>query len=262
MLEAEMWTEKLDDLLDAVEDMLRTLVQRLSETALMSEMVAAKKRTDPLDIEGTHTLDDMEERWRGLLRSPWPRISYSRAIKYLQNAVSSGDVVFEYDVVWYEGLKTEHERYIAACIGQGSPVFVTDYPSSIKPFYMAPSSSDKSDPENPRQTAACFDLLLPNGVEVVGGSLREHRFELLAEKMKRRGFPAPPTIDGTEIENVEQVESVISGDLNWYLDLRRYGTIPHGGFGMGFDRLLGYLAGVHNIRDVITWPRHLGRCDG
>ena len=135
---------------------------------------------------------------------------------------------------WQTGLSFEHERWLSAHVGRGSPLFVTDYPLHIKPFYMLPSAIN---------TAACFDLLLPDGTELVGGSLREHRLDPLVDKLSKLALSG-------------------RSNLDWYLDLRRYGSMPHGGFGLGFDRLIGYLAGVGNIKDVVAWPRYFGRCDG
>ena len=130
---------------------------------------------------------------------------------------------------------TEHERYLAS-LYQGKPVFVTEYPRAQKPFYMLPSASDGSD-----DTVACFDLLVPDLCELVGGSLREHRSDGLLEAMQAKG--------------------VAGNNLDWYRDLRNYGSVPHGGFGLGFDRLLCYLSGVSNLRDVVAFPRWPGRAD-
>ena len=137
-------------------------------------------------------------------------------------------------------------------------MFVTDYPASVKPFYMLPSTAESGR----SQTAACFDLLLPDGTEVVGGSLREHRLDDLVKAMHAHdstGTSSRPSLAGKPHDELSAVDN---GDLEWYLDLRRFGSVPHGGFGLGFDRLIGYLAGVGNIRDVVSWPRYFGRCDG
>ena len=258
MLEAELWTEKLDDLLELVEDMLQNLIRGLQKTNMIQELIMAKGKGDTHDIEDSHIAEYLEERWKGFLRSPWPRIEYKDAISHLQEAVQSKEITFQHEVAWDKGLSLEHEKYIAACVGQGSPVFVTNYPSSTKPFYMSPSGNSSDGSRDTASTAACFDLLLPDGCEVVGGSLREHRLEHLCSMMHKRGFSILSTMN----RNADSDPSTTGSDLDWYLDLRRYGSVPHGGFGLGFDRLLGYLAGVANVRDVVSWPRSYGHCDG
>ncbi|OBT75459.1 asparaginyl-tRNA synthetase, partial [Pseudogymnoascus sp. 05NY08] len=172
---------------------------------------------------------DLEGRWKGILEGPWPRITYTEAIDAL---VASGEV-FEHAPVWGAGLQAEHERFLAREVGKGGPVFVTKYPAEIKPFYMLPSST--SGVAEDRQTVDCFDLLLPDVCEVAGGSLREHSLEPLQAAMRKHG--------------------VAEEGMEWYTDLRRWGSVPHGGFGVGFDRLLAYLGGVGNIREVVAFPR-------
>ena len=129
-------------------------------------------------------------------------------------------------------------------------MFVTDYPRNIKPFYMAPSEETPTG-TNGQSTVACFDLLVPDICELVGGSMREHRLPELTKSMEEHGLQSASTGDAEASD----------GSLQWYLDLRRYGSVPHGGFGMGFDRLLCYLSGVTNIRDVVSFPRWHKRCD-
>jgi asparaginyl-tRNA synthetase len=112
---------------------------------------------------------------------------------------------------------------------------------------MLPSATK----EDGRETVDCFDLLVPEACEIVGGSMREHRLEPLLKSMQEHELiPAGPNPSDKDL-----------GALKWYVDLRRWGSVPHGGFGLGFDRLLGYLAGVPNIREVVTFPRWVGRCD-
>lgn len=123
-------------------------------------------------------------------------------------------------------MSTEHERYLTDEVFK-SPVFVTDYPKDIKAFYMRVNDDQK--------TVAAMDLLVPGVGELIGGSQREERLDILEKRMEEIGVP-------TE-------------DLNWYLDLRRYGGVTHSGFGLGFERMVMYLTGVENIRDVIPFPR-------
>lgn len=169
-------------------------------------------------------------------------MTYSSAIDVLQAAVREGNVVFEFPTQWGSSLQSEHEKYLAALYN--GPVFVTDYPREIKPFYMLPSSPGSSE----STTVACFDLLFPTVGELIGGSLREHRYDKLVQNMKLHGM-------------IPEGGSPEHSGLGWYTDLRKWGSVPHGGFGMGLDRLLCYLTGVENIREVVAFPRWVGRCD-
>lgn len=165
-----------------------------------------------------------------LPEQPFTRMTFAEALVVLQ---SSGRT-FEHPVGWDYPLQTEHERYIAEEVVQG-PVFVTHYPVQHKSFYML--LDDGCEPG--RQTVACFDLLVPGVGEIIGGSAREYRLDKLVEQMTRCG------IDSASYGN--------------YLDLRRYGTVPHGGFGLGLERILMWSLGIGNIRDVIPYPRTPGQ---
>ncbi|RMZ87542.1 hypothetical protein DV736_g5226, partial [Chaetothyriales sp. CBS 134916] len=137
------------------------------------------------------------------------------------------------------------QRWLVDNLGGGRPIIVTDYPKLQKPFYMLPSCPDTSK-ETDTGTVACFDILLPHGyAEVCGGSLREHRLGHLTSS------PSYPYLQSGES----------LGSLQWYADLRRFGSSPHGGFGLGFDRLLAYLSGAPSVRDVVGFPRYWGRAD-
>jgi asparaginyl-tRNA synthetase len=262
MLEAELRIESLKGLMDLVEDMIRDVAVKLLSSEVGKELLAVKHGLEPeASTEMTPRSEVMQRRWAGLKRAFWPRISYSEAIKLLQGAVDAGQIEFQYQPKWSTGLHLEHERYIASEIGQGSPVFVTDYPSAVKPFYMLPSDFDNGGVDGQHATVACFDLLLPEACEVVGGSLREHRLEPLLQAMRKQGLSqAIPSTQQAETR-ATSADLLDANNLDWYVDLRRYGSVPHGGFGLGFDRLLGYLAAVDNVRDVAPWPRYYGRCD-
>lgn len=156
----------------------------------------------------------------------WPRITYTKAISLLESA----DATFEFTPAWGKPLQSEHERWLAEDHFNG-PVFVTDYPANMKPFYMRLNDDG--------QTAACFDLLIPSVGELVGGSLREERLSVLEQSLERH--------------------NVNRQDLDWYLDLRQYGSVPHGGFGMGLERYIGWAGGIDNIRESIPMPRWAGR---
>jgi asparaginyl-tRNA synthetase len=139
---------------------------------------------------------------------------------------------FEYPVFWGTDLQTEHERYLTEKI-YGAPVFVTDYPKEIKAFYMRMNDDGK--------TVAAMDLLVPGVGEIIGGSQREERLDALISRMKELGLRQE--------------------DYKWYLDLRRYGGTKHCGFGLGFERLIMYMTGISNIRDVLPFPRTTGSAD-
>ena len=258
MLEAELRAENVETVMGVAEQMIQKLVTCLQNSNLMQELSHVASRADLCDIDHRQRTEQLQERWGGLIRLPYQRITYSDAMHLLQNAAKSQEAIFQAKPLWGNGLHLEHEKYIAAYVGQGSPVFVTDYPAEIKPFYMLPSATK----ENRAVSAACFDLILPDGTEVVGGSMREHRLENLDRAMRTHGLSGPSPISSNVADPSQGLPTVKRGELDWYLDLRRFGSVPHGGFGLGFDRLIGYLAGVSNIRDVVAWPRYYGRCEG
>jgi asparaginyl-tRNA synthetase len=247
MLEAELaFVEDLSDVMDVVERMLRAVASALESSYVGQELLDARAHDHDEDSTALSRAT-LAQRWQGLIAGPWPRITYDYAIQYLEEAVAQGRAQFEFAPQYQEGLQTEHERFLAESIGEGGPIFVTDYPRSIKPFYMAPSTSSSAE----APTVACFDLLVPEICELVGGSMREHRLPELQKSMDDHNLQGASDSD-TEAQD---------GSLQWYLDLRRYGSVPHGGFGLGFDRLLCYLSGVSNIRDVVSFPRWHKRCD-
>lgn len=157
-----------------------------------------------------------------IIQAGFERITYTSAIALLEKA----DKTFEYPVEWGVDLQSEHERYLCEEYFQ-KPVIVTDYPSSIKAFYMRLNDDEK--------TVRAMDVLAPKIGEIIGGSQREERFDVLEKRIKEAGMEP------------EQ--------LWWYLDLRRFGTVPHAGFGLGFERLIQFMTGMKNIRDVIPFPR-------
>lgn len=251
MLEAEVnFASSSDELMMLVEDMLRHLTTSLYNTRVAQELFHGK-RTGESGKDVTFT-EELEKRWHGMMSSNWPRITYTEAIKTLQSYPGT----FQQQPMWGLGLQAEHERYIAATIGNGTPVFVTQYPADIKPFYMLPSPDSDA-------TVECFDLLVPEACEIVGGSMREHRLSELEDKMRKHGLlhEVIPQIVGNGQLLTEASIKPKESSLEWYVDLRRWGSVPHGGFGLGFDRLLGYLAGVPNIREVVAFPRWVGRCE-
>ncbi len=165
------------------------------------------------------------ERLQTLAESACHHVTYTEAIRLLQN--SGHD--FQYPVEWGSDLQTEHERYLTEAVFHG-PVFVTDYPKEIKSFYMRVNDDGK--------TVAAMDLLVPGVGEIIGGSQREERLEVLRARMQECGLN--------------------EADYEWYVNLRRWGGTRHAGFGLGFERIIMYLTGVSNIRDVIPYPRTAG----
>ena len=168
------------------------------------------------------------DRLNNVLNSDFGRISYTDAVKELEKVNDK----FEYKVSWGTDLQTEHERYICEQLFK-KPVFVTDYPAEIKAFYM------KQNPDG--KTVAAADLLAPGIGEIIGGSQREEDFDKLTEKIKSLGMDADT--------------------YTWYMDLRKYGSVEHSGFGLGFERMMMYLTGMQNIRDVIPFPRTPKNCE-
>ncbi|MBR4906396.1 MAG: asparagine--tRNA ligase, partial [Clostridia bacterium] len=162
------------------------------------------------------------ERLDNVLNNEFKRLSYTEAIEILK---ASGEQ-FEYPVEWGVDLQSEHERYITEKVF-GKPVFLTDYPKEIKSFYMRQNDDGK--------TVAAADLLVPGVGEIVGGSQREERYDVLDARCKELGMDM--------------------SEYQWFLDLRKYGGVKHAGFGLGFERMVMYLTGMQNIRDVLPFPR-------
>jgi len=260
MLEVEVRAERLDEIMDLAEDLIRHLVGRLQQSKVGSELLKIKEMggSGGSREEGV-TAEILRHRWGSLLGQPWPRITYSQALERLHTAASNGHAAFKSKPSWDHGLQLEHEKYIVEEFGEGIPVFITDYPKGLKPFYMLPSEHTAEHLPGGIPTVACFDLLMPEVCEVVGGSLREHRLPQLVQAMRQYGLSKPRDDAPHPQESGLPKEDFAS--LDWYVDLRRYGSVPHGGFGLGFDRLLGYLAGVPSIRDVVPFPRYYGTCD-
>ena len=169
----------------------------------------------------------LKERLQNIINSQFARVSYTKAVETLEEAEEK----FEYPIEWGSDLQTEHERYLTEKVFR-KPVFVTDYPKEIKAFYMRLNDDGK--------TVAAMDLLVPGIGELIGGSQREERME---KKQRMKEF------------------SIHEQDLWWYLDLRKFGGVRHAGFGLGFERLIMYVTGVSNIRDVIPFPRTVGSCE-
>lgn len=184
----------------------------------------------PQEMEFLNSFVDkgLIERLKGVLESKFAHVTYTEAVEMLEK----NNEEFNFKVVWGCDLQTEHERYLTEKIF-GRPVFVTDYPKEIKSFYM------KMNPDN--KTVAAMDCLVPGVGELIGGSQREDNLEMLQARMLELG------------QNPD--------DYQFYLDLRRYGSTRHAGFGLGFERMVMYLTGMSNIRDVIPFPRTVNNCE-
>ena len=217
MIEPEIAFADLEDDMDLATDMMKYLIDYVMEKA-PDEMAFFNKFIDK----------GLIERLNNVRNADFARITYTEAIDILKN---SGED-FEYPVEWGCDLQTEHERYITEKVYK-RPVFVTDYPKEIKAFYMRMNEDNK--------TVAAMDLLVPGVGEIIGGSQREERLDVLEARM---------------------AELDLDKDTYWwYLDLRRYGSVRHAGFGLGFERAIMYLTGMSNIRDVISFPRTVHNAD-
>jgi len=212
MIEPEMaWAEQEDNM-DLAEDFVKFLFR-----------YALEECSEEMDFFGQWIDKEVRQTLEGIVKAEFERITYTEAIKVLQ---SSGEK-FEYPVKWGLELQTEHERYLTEKTFQ-KPVIVYDYPEEIKAFYMRLNDDGK--------TVRAMDVLVPRVGEIIGGSQREERYDVLLERMKKKG-----------VTNLDA--------YYWFLDIRRYGTMPHAGFGLGFDRALMYITGIANIRDVLPFPR-------
>ncbi|KDD73909.1 class II (D, K and N) tRNA synthetase, partial [Helicosporidium sp. ATCC 50920] len=172
------------------------------------------------------------ERLELVASTPFRRVSYTEAVEILEKVVAAGEKKFEYPVSWGADLQSEHERYLTEVVFK-APIIVYDYPAAIKAFYMRRNDDDK--------TVAAMDLLVPKVGELLGGSQREERYDVVVERIREMGMPL----------------EAYAG----YLDLRKYGTVPHSGFGLGFERLVLFATGLDNIREAIPFPRWPGHCE-
>lgn len=192
---------------------------------------ALKNNLEDLTFLQLRYKEDLISSLTKVVNSPVNKITYTEAIKILQKAKADGHP-FDFSVEWGSDLQTEHERFLSEKTFDG-PVIVTDYPKAIKAFYMKQNSDGK--------TVRAMDVLVPGVGEIIGGSQREENYDKLLNRINELG---------------QKIE-----DYWWYLDLRKYGTVPHSGFGLGFERAIMYITGMQNIRDVIAFPRTPGNAE-
>ena len=217
MIEPEMAFCNLEGDMDLAEDFIQFLVKDVLEN-----------NEGDLEIFAKFVDKGLRQRLEGLVGGGFERMSYTEAVEKL---IVSGKK-FDYPVQWGANLQSEHERYLCEEVVKG-PLTVYNYPKSIKPFYMRANDDGK--------TVTAMDVLVPGVGEIIGGSQREERYDLLKAEMEENDL---------SLKN-----------YGWYLDLRKYGTVPHAGFGAGFERLLMYVTGMQNIRDVIPFARTPGNCE-
>ena len=217
MIEPEMAFCDLKGDMDVAEEMIKFVIRTVME-----------KCPDEMNFFNSFVDKGLKERLEHVASSDFGRVSYTEAVEVLEKHNDQ----FDYKVFWGCDLQTEHERFLTEQVYK-KPVFVTDYPKEIKAFYMRMNDDGK--------TVAAADCLVPGIGEIIGGSQREERLDLLEARIKELGMK-------TE-------------DYWWYLDLRRYGSCKHAGFGLGFERLVMYLTGVSNIRDVLPHPRTVGNAE-
>jgi asparaginyl-tRNA synthetase len=214
MVEPEIAFCDLAESMNLAESFLKYLIQHILD-----------HNAEDLHLFANFIDKELLNKLEAVLKSSFSRITYTEAISILEKSAKA----FKFPVQWGTDLQAEHERYLSEEVF-ANPVFVTDYPKEIKPFYMRLNDDKK--------TVAAMDLLLPGIGEIIGGSQREERYDLLVSRIKEL--------------NLKQ------DDYNWYLDLRSFGTVPHSGFGLGFERLLQFITSMNNIRDVIPFPRTPG----
>lgn len=217
MIEPEIAFADLDDDMELAWDMIKYIISHVME-----------KCTQELEFFNSFVDKGLLERLNALKNSSYEKVTYTEAVEMLKKSGES----FNYPVEWGADLQTEHERYLTEKIYK-KPIFVTDYPKEIKSFYMRLNDDGK--------TVAAMDLLVPGVGEIIGGSQREERIDVLCKRMAELGLDEK--------------------DYWWYLNLRRYGGTKHAGYGLGFERIVMYLTGVSNIRDVIPYPRTVGNAE-
>ncbi len=234
MIEPEMAFHDIEDNMNLAEAFIKYLIQyamdhNRDDIEFLSQRLAEEEKLLPQDKRSELGLIDKLE---FVLNNAFERITYTDAINILLESSHYKKKKFQYDVKWGIDLQSEHERYLVEKHFK-KPVIVTGYPAAIKAFYMRMNEDGK--------TVAAMDILAPGIGEIVGGSQREERLDKLEQRMKEMHIPAE--------------------EMSWYLDTRRFGTVPHAGFGLGFERMVQFVTGMTNIRDVIAFARTPNNCE-
>ncbi|MFN0012921.1 MAG: asparagine--tRNA ligase [Saprospiraceae bacterium] len=239
MIEPEVAFADLTDNMDLAEAMLQyvcryALEHCADDLKILEERLVEEEKAKPQDQRSPMNLTD---KLRFVVENQFQRLTYTEAIDILKNSTPNKKGKFQYTIeAWGADLQSEHERYLVEKHFQ-KPVILTNYPAAIKAFYMRLDEGC----ETGRETVSAMDILFPGIGEIVGGSQREERYEVLRQKMHAMHIPEE--------------------ELYWYLDTRRFGSCPHAGFGLGFERLVLFVTGMSNIRDVIAFPRYPGSAE-
>lgn len=234
MIEPEVAFNDLKDNADLAEDFIKYIIKHALENnredlEFLAERLANEEKAKPQNERAEMGLI---EKLEFVLNNEFERITYTEAIDVLMQSKPYKKKKFKFDVEWGIDMQSEHERYLVEKHYK-KPVIVTDYPKNIKAFYMRQNDDGK--------TVAAMDILAPGIGEIVGGSQREERLDKLTQRMQEMNIP--------------------TDEMYWYLDTRRFGTVPHAGFGLGFERIVQFVTGMGNIRDVIPFPRTPGNAE-
>ena len=239
MIEPEVAFADLNDNMNLAEDMLRYVITYALEHCaddlkILEERLLEEEKSKPQDQRSEMSLT---KKLRFVTENNFERLTYTEAIDILKNSNPNKKGKFQYPIEgWGVDLQSEHERYLVEKHFK-KPVILTNYPAAIKAFYMRLDEGT----EPGKETVSAMDILFPGIGEIVGGSQREERYDVLLSKMQAMHIPEE--------------------ELSWYLDTRRFGTCPHAGFGLGFERLILFVTGMTNIRDVIAFPRYPGSAE-
>lgn len=234
MIEPEMAFYDIEDNMNLAEEFIKYIIQYVmdhykEDLEFLAERLATEEKALPVEKRSEMGL---LEKLQHVMKEPFERITYTEAIDILLASNHYKKKKFKFDVSWGIDLQSEHERYLVEKHFK-KPVIVTGYPEGIKAFYMRMNDDGK--------TVAAMDILAPGIGEIVGGSQREERLDKLVERMEKMNVP--------------------TAEMQWYLDIRRFGTVPHAGFGLGFERMVQFVTGMGNIRDVIPFARTPRNCE-
>ncbi len=234
MIEPEVAFNDIHDNADLAEELLKYIIKyaldnNREDLEFLADRLANEEKQKP---QNERSEMGLVEKLEFVLNNDFERITYTEAIDVLMQSKPYKKKKFKFDVSWGIDMQSEHERYLVEKHYK-KPVVVTDYPKDIKAFYMRQNDDGK--------TVAAMDILAPGIGEIVGGSQREERLDKLTQRMQEMDIP-------TE-------------EMYWYLDTRKFGTVPHAGFGLGFERIVQFVTGMGNIRDVIPFPRTPGNCE-